>query len=359
MIKIFKSFLFFLVFIFSQHSFSILISQKLTETQLESLSQHPDWIRLIHYKKKIFSSQFESQADNLQFFLSPNGKFSPLDELKSTLESLEDLKKRDLKIPLTSNEISTSALCQFPARAKWLNELLIKNYGTHLPIENLKDCVEYQKFKQKLRAHSVTLVFSSYYINSPSSTFGHSLLRINRNKSPDKNSYTSELLDIGVNYAANATTQNPFLFAVLGTSGGFHGTFTVLPYFYKVREYNDYESRDLWEYDLALSESEVDKLVDHLWELSFTTFDYYYITENCSYHMLTLLEVAAPRLNLVNKIPFWIVPGETLQALKKEKGLIKNITFRPSIYRQYKERLAQLDQKELDSFKKWKKKNSS
>ena len=25
-----------------------------------------------------------------------------------------------------------------------------------------------------------------------------------------------------------------------------------MPYYYKVREYNDYESRDLWEYELEL-----------------------------------------------------------------------------------------------------------
>ena len=72
--------------------------------------------------------------------------------------------------------------------------------------------------------------------------------------------------------------------------------FHALPYFYKVREYNDYESRDLWEYDLNLSPRAVAMLVAHLWELGSTYFDYFYLSENCSYHSLAVLGVAEPSL---------------------------------------------------------------
>ncbi|MEY4616036.1 MAG: hypothetical protein RJB66_996 [Pseudomonadota bacterium] len=336
-----------LFFGYSANVFSI----ELSSNQLQSLSRDPYWHRLLHYKDPLFSNHTESQADDAQFFLASDGKSSPLNELKATLVALQAPKKRTLHVPLTQEKVELSALCQFPARAKWLKEQLKNRFDLDLSIDG--ECAEYKKFVQRLRARSVTLVFSSYYMNNPSSTFGHSLLRLNRQKHSERNEKSTELLDIGVNYAANATTKNPFLYAVLGMAGGFPGTFTVIPYYYKVREYNDYESRDLWEYDLALTDQEVERLVDHLWELSFTTFDYYYITENCSYHMLTLLEVAAPRLSLVEKLPFWIIPGETIKPLSETPGLIDNIIYRPSVYRQLKERVSLLTDEEFKSFNKW------
>src|SRR5205085_2119317 len=91
-----------------------------------------------------------------------------------------------------------------------------------------------------------------------------------------------DLLDYGVDYSATADTSNPVLYAFKGIFGFFPGTFHIFPYYYKVREYNDYESRDLWEYDLSLTPQQVTMLVAHLYELGATYFDYYYIDENCS-----------------------------------------------------------------------------
>lgn len=51
--------------------------------------------------------------------------------------------------------------------------------------------------------------------------------------------------------------------------------------------------RDIWEYDLAFSQEEMDRMLLHVWELFFTNFDYY-IKENFSYHLLSLIEAAKP-----------------------------------------------------------------
>ena len=59
--------------------------------------------------------------------------------------------------------------------------------------------------------------------------------------------------------------------------GGFRGVFSLLPFYYKVREYSDFESRDLWEYEFKFSEEESQFFVKHLWELGDTWFDYYYL----------------------------------------------------------------------------------
>ena len=36
--------------------------------------------------------------------------------------------------------------------------------------------------------------------------------------------------------------------------GGFRGEYAKMPYYFKVREYADYESRDIWEYPLNLTQ---------------------------------------------------------------------------------------------------------
>ena len=56
---------------------------------------------------------------------------------------------------------------------------------------------------------------------------------------------------------ANVTVSNGALYAVLGLVGGFTGSWSNLPYYYKVREYNNFEARDLWSYDLNLRPDEV------------------------------------------------------------------------------------------------------
>jgi len=73
----------------------------------------------------------------------------------------------------------------------------------------------------------------------------------------------------------------------------------IAPYYSKVNEYLFGESRDLWEYALDLEPSQVEWLVEHLWELVVNgSFDYFYLDENCSFHLLSLLEIAQPQWHL-------------------------------------------------------------
>ena len=60
------------------------------------------------------------------------------------------------------------------------------------------------------------------------------------------------------------------------------------------------ENRDVWEYELNLEPHEIERLLAHTWELGFTRFDYYFFDENCSYHLLSLLDVARPGVELTD-----------------------------------------------------------
>jgi hypothetical protein len=186
------------------------------------------------------------------------------------------------------------------------------------------------------------MVFSSYYLNNPSSAFGHTFLRLNKAQEarPGK---TFELLDYGVDYSATVDTSNALLYAFKGLFGLFRGGFNHYAYYYKVREYADAESRDLWEYDLALTPDEVALLAGHLWELGGTWFDYWYLDENCSYHVLGALEAAAPRLSLVEHVGAVVLPSDTVRALFRNPGLVRAVQYRPSIRTQFAARAARLD----------------
>lgn len=304
-----------------------------------NLAHHPQWLNLGHYSTHLFS--YRSQIDGLAFFLAgAPGKTDPAAELEATLKSF--FTPLEIRDPKTQQH----PICQFPARLAWLQDQL-KWPSTLLPSH---DCSRWNRYREKLAARSVTLVFSTYYMNSPASAFGHTFLRIN--KTPvGYPGERHELLDYGINYAATVDTQNALVYGLKGLLGLFRGHFTAIPYFYKVREYNDSESRDLWEYDLQLSNEEVERLVAHTWELGSTDMDYWYLDENCSYHMLTLLDAAAPRLQLAFRQKSVVIPADTVRTAAEYPGLIHSVRFRPSIQTQFFARYKKLSPPELSYWK--------
>lgn len=270
------------------------------------------WLRLLHYETSLFGKDV-SEVDGSQFFLSSEGKTNPEKELEVFKAKLGE----------TSVSADDHVYCRFPARWSWLKK--------HEP--DFKDpglvCPRLEAHRKRIAAKSLTVVFSSYYMGNPASSFGHTFIRLGKHEtSSDATSTHSELLDTGVNFGAVTNGAGAVLYAIGGLTGLFHGTFSAIPYYYKVREYNDYETRDLWSYQLEMSQEEIDMVVDHVWELGHTYFDYYFLTENCSYHVLTILEAAKPEIDLLQHLPsFYIIPSDTLTALDKE-GLIKKVTFR-------------------------------
>ncbi|HEY5284984.1 MAG TPA: DUF4105 domain-containing protein, partial [Polyangia bacterium] len=164
--------------------------------------------------------------------------------------------------------------CRFPARWSWLKQELA------IDVQRLPErpCPMFARWRQAIAPEKVTLVYSSAYINSPASMYGHTFLRLSR-----RTGAGNKLIDYIVNFAADVTTNNGFLYAIEGLMGGFQGRFFVMPFYVKIQEYSNIESRDLWEYELALTGAEAERLVAHTWETRSTHFNYYFVTENCSY----------------------------------------------------------------------------
>lgn len=276
----------------------ILLLFSISSFAAQDLALHPKWIKLLHYKKTL--SGWESEADGKDFFLSEKGKYNPQIELQKAMEVFSSETRPNDDHPI----------CKFPLRYKWLKNEIGKDWKI-----DFSGCQKYISFLSKVAARRASIVFSSYYLSNPNSAFGHTFLRFSRYE--DKNE--TEMLDYGINYSAQARETNPVLYAWKGLFGGFKGNFAAIPYYYKVREYSDFEFRDLWSYDLKLNQYQVLEMLDHIWELGNTYFDYYYFKENCSYHLLSVLEVALPERKLTDRYSVFAIPADTIRLLKEEE----------------------------------------
>lgn len=250
----------------------------------------------------------QSEIDDEAFFLSANGAKNSQEELEATISALIN------EVTLDDN----ATACKFPARKAWLvKELDMKG----LP---QVECKAFNKLMQRVDPQSASLIFPSAFINSPASMFGHTFIRID-------SSMDSRMLSYAINYAAAAdsATENGMVFAVKGLFGGYYGTYSLLPYYEKIKEYRDSEERDIWEYDLDLNEAEMQQMMRHIWELQNTYSWYYFFTENCSYNMLWLIEAARPSIHLREYFTYQVIPPETIHAMVKEK-IIEKRHFRPA-----------------------------
>ncbi len=306
------------------------------------------WLRLGHYRLGLLGPGFlgdgyTSQADGPEFFLSARGKVDPVAELDATIRALF-LSPRDSRRthPKETAE-DAHALCRFPARFMYLQRTL----GIDARRIAINSCPQFEHFYQDINPSSVTLVFSSYYLNSPASAFGHTFLRINK-AGTFAIGKKRELLDYGIDFSADVDSYNAVIYAWKGLTGMFPATFKQIPYYYKVRQYNDTESRDLWEYQLALQPEQLALLVAHLWELGHTYFDYYYLSENCSYHILSLVEVVVPEIDLTSPLTSPVLPTDTVKALVAAHGLVHDVHYRPSLRTQFRSRVKDMSDDELD-----------
>ncbi len=306
---------------------TVYLNQLIKRAHDQGLSNTRYWQILLHYKKGTFGG-WESEADGPDFFQAIDGKINPKAELEATLGAF-------FSPDLPSEKAYFHPQCRFKARYDWLDEQL-KFDGARLPP---KPCERFQRWITDLNPESLSLVFPSYYLETPASMFGHTLLRINT-----KGNRFSSLLNYSINYAAHMDPEreNAIAFAILGTFGGYAGGFSVVPYYTKIQEYNDIELRDIREYKLTFNRKEIRRMLKHLWELRFTYFDYFFFKENCSYHLLGLLEAARPTLRFQENFWLWTIPADTVREIIKVPGLVAERTYRPSRYSKIRHNLQEM-----------------
>ena len=278
--------------------------------RLQQLANDPFWISLGHYETAKLGG-WRSYVSDKKFFLAADGNEHPDHELAATVQALY--------APASAGE--QHAQCVYPARTRWLKAQLNL---TDLPTV---DCAEFKQWFKDVSPHSAVMIFPAAYLNSPSSMFGHTLLRIDQ---ADVQTDKTSLLSYAINFGAYIEgSDNSILYAWKGLMGGYPGLFALVPYQEKLSEYRSLENRDLWEYRLNLTQAETARMVEHVWELKQIKFDYFFFDENCSYRLLELLQVARPSLRLTEQFPLTAIPTDTVKAVK-EAGLVESIQYRPS-----------------------------
>ncbi len=309
-----------------------LLSQK-TQAQiapqpLSEIAQSRYWKVLLHYKKTILRGE-ASEADGPDFFFSKTGNTDPLAELEATLIAFSEPSSKEVGF------FKQHPQCAFPERYRFLKEKLNLN----IPEIN---CREFKEWKTLFNPRSVTLVYAAPYLGDPASMFGHSFLRID--------STTSKLLDSGISYEAMVDSNMSIGYAIKGLIGSYPGMFFQQPYYVKINTYSYIENRDLWEYELSLDKNQIDRLLNHLWEMTNTHFDYYFLNENCSYHLLSLLEVANPEWNFRDQFNILSLPLETIRAVTEAPGAVRSVQRRPALIQILENRIYKMNKKDRQEF---------
>jgi hypothetical protein len=296
------------------------------------LADATQWRRLLHYHESWFRPAPASSADEPAFFLAPNGNRDAQAELEATLASFF--------APPPLEPGREPAQCRFIARRHWLAAQLAFD-PQRLPET---PCPRFAAWYAELDPSGVSFVFPEAFLNNPASMFGHTLLRLDTAAGAGRH----DLIAWAINFSGATGDDGGALYVVKGMLGFYPGYYAVGPYYEKVKEYGDWESRDIWEYRLDLSRDEIERMLMHLWELQGIRFDYYYFDENCSWQLLGLLEVARPSLDLSERFPLWVIPADSLRAAVAQAGLVGHAVYRPSETTQLRDAARQLTAQEIE-----------
>ena len=285
-------------------------AEVLKSAREKELHEKHYWHVLVHYKKSLFG--FKSIIDDPKFFLAVNGRTNPEAELLATIRAF-------FETPGSEGDEKETAACRFVARFEWIKEQLALDLS-RMPVPG---CTEFDAFMVENAPKSATLAFPTSHINSPASMFGHTLLTI---ETKDK----THLLAYSVSYAAETDETFGPAFAIKGLFGLYRGYFSVLPYYVKLQQYNDLDHRDIWEYRLNLTETEIRRMMLHIREWDTIGCRYYFFTKNCSYLLYLLLEVARPSVNLTDEAAMWVIPLDSIRQIRKAGLISDEVVYRPS-----------------------------
>ncbi|WP_455905838.1 Lnb N-terminal periplasmic domain-containing protein [Acinetobacter calcoaceticus] len=271
----------------------------------KNLDQDITWQRLMYANK-----DHKSDVTYSGYFMAENGKNNLKEELKADISALF--------MPAQDNQ---SIRCKFPARSQWL----IQKVGIQESELPQVKCSEFENWIGQIKPHKATLIYATDFMGNPSSMFGHTLLRLD-----PKDQQQLNLVSYAVNYAATVAGNDNWSYAWKGLTGQYPGEYSLMPYYRKVKEYGDFESRDLWEYELNLTPEETRFLVSHIWEMQHVSFPYYFVSDNCAYRLLGLVDLVKPESHLQEKFTHASIPMETIKSMQQQ-GLTKAPVYRPAL----------------------------
>lgn len=292
------------------------------------------WLALGRWQKTIFG--WSGGVDGGYFYLDPEGKKSPRKELVATIRALAN----DSDLSPFSRDTTAANMhprVKYRARTRFLRES-----GMPDSLFAAVDTSRWQRWNNGIRPKRATLVYASSYLGNPASMFGHVLLRFDAG---DREGLRDRL-NYGITYGAAMPPGDP-LYAFKGIFGLYPGFHTILPYYMSLQKYKYLESRDLWEYPLALDSTEVQRLLEIVWEGGAAWNRYYFFTENCATGLARLLDILQPDSGWSKSFPSPSMPPELVRLLRDRK-LASPPVLRPSQLSSFLEKRDALDKHELE-----------
>ncbi len=287
----------------------------------ENYAESTEWIKLLHYKSSAFGG-YKGLVANDKFYTDKNGRYNPKSEMETEIKLFNE--GDDIK-------------CEFPARFEWLKEKgLVKG--------DLTGCKDYQSFMNDVKPDGITVLFTNAFMSNPASLFGHTLIRI------DTSRKGTQMLAHGSNFGANSGDDSGPVYAFKGLVGGYYGGYVISPYWDVINTYNNIENRDIWEYHLNLTHKEQIMFVNHLYEMKDALIRYFFLSKNCSYMILELLEAVRPELNITKDYNYWAIPLDTLKTIKEVPDLVDSVNYRPARYTKLRAQLEAMDEAQYNAF---------
>ena len=307
------------------------------QAESKKLADHPYWLRLLHYPSQPpLVSEWHSEIGTPSFFLHPDGTTDPAAELRGTLAAL--------LLPVDDTP-DAHAQCRFIARFHWLRTQLdfSKVAVPVIPCERFEQWVDLEQVE------SLSLIFVSAYMGNPASMYGHALLRINYREEYQGRNLLAPTLSYGAMPDPEDSTP---VYMIKGLAGGYPGMYADKKFFSFHHEYGETELRDMWEYQLNLTPEQQNRIVYHAWELleGRVKFPYYFLTDNCVYRLVDLLDHAWDETRINTTWAPWRITLDAflrLQALGNQGSLlVRQAILIPSRQRRLETRMAQLSAEE-------------
>lgn len=238
----------------------------------------------------------EYSFTNQKRFYQFSKSFDVLEEIHLTREELDSPK-------------GLAFACRFPARY-----FLLQTY--HLVSElNLSSCEELGTFLKAAPLDHLYLVFASESLSNPASIVGHTFLKISGIN------HRNIQVDHSLSFFTRMNDVNPVSLLWQSFITGKEGYYALAPYHETLNYYLFSEGRNVWEYEIKLSE--VDKKLIHyyLFELKNIKLKYFFHGYNCSSLNQAVVAVAYPEMNKAGFL--WVTPLNLIHFLK-EKDLIES-----------------------------------
>ncbi len=265
------------------------------------LYEKNEWKALLHYNNHF-------NITDTKFII--NKTESLKNEMIATIKSFYFSKKN-------YKNINNPPQCRFPARLLFITHELNISKSEFPQIK----CSDFQIYKEKAPADIISLIYVSENVKDPSSMMGHTFLKYN-----GKN-YKNRQVAHAITFYTVLDSVNLLKLAYQNIFSGMKGMFALQPYKTIVEQYTQKENRNVWEYQLKLSEYRRKLIYYHIWELKGIKMKYFFTSYNCSTVIYYSLSLANPKIYDNKKL--WITPLDTVKFLYKY-NLIQKTELLPS-----------------------------